>query len=299
MSRPVPAGVAGAVPIEARFFGVRGSTPCEGPRYARYGGHTSCVVLQAGDEPPVVFDLGTGLRVFGEEVAAAAGAFRGSVLLSHVHWDHVQGLPFFAPIHDPATVVDVVGPRHAEGPLGDVLDGIMRPPWFPFRARDVAGALRFADAGDDDFPLGDAKVRSRWIRHTGPTLGFRVEWHGAAVAYVSDHGPGVTDEPDLHVPAAVLDLCDGVDLLIHDSQHTCAEYADRRHWGHSTVDYAVHVARESGARRLALFHHCPSHTDDDLDALLLGAQDLGARLGVPDVLAARDGLRVRCGAGEA
>ncbi len=294
----MPAGVAGASPPSVRFYGVRGSTPCEGPRYERYGGHTSCVALEVDDEPPILFDLGTGLRVFGEDVAQRQAvpprAFTGTVLVSHLHWDHVQGLPFFAPLHHPSTVLDVIGPRHDEGSLAEMFDGLMRPPYFPFRPRDVAATLRFSDAGDDDFLIGDAKVRSRWIRHTGPTLGYRIEWRGVSIAYVSDHGPGVTDDADDFVPRSVLELCDGVDVLIHDSQHTFAEFGPRRHWGHSTVDYAVHVARESGAHSLAMFHHCPSHSDDDLDRLLVSAEDLGARLGVPEVYAARDGLRVDC-----
>ena len=118
--------------------------------------------------------------------------------------------------------------------------------------------VRFHDTGDDDFPIGLAKVRSRFVRHVGLTLGFRVEWGGRSVAYVPDHGPGCCpDDPDDYVPHDILELCDGVDLLIHDAQHTPDEYEPKRHWGHSTVDYAVHVARESGAKQLVLFHHDP------------------------------------------
>jgi phosphoribosyl 1,2-cyclic phosphodiesterase len=278
--------------LKLAFHGVRGSTPCEGAQYARYGGHSSCVSLEVAGQPPVVFDLGTGLRPYGE-VHGAQRPFRGTVLLTHLHWDHVQGLPFFAPLHHAATVLDVHGPRQTEGPLARVFAELMRPPFFPIRPEGLAGEVRFHDTGDDDFPVGLAKVRSRWVRHVGPTLGFRVDWNGASVAYVPDHGPGCCpDDPDDYVPAEILELCDGVDVLIHDAQHTAEEYGPKRHWGHSTIDYALHVAREAGARRLVLFHHDPSHRDDDLDVIAVASADRAAEVGGPDVVTAHEGLEM-------
>jgi phosphoribosyl 1,2-cyclic phosphodiesterase len=280
----MPGGVA------VRFWGVRGSTPCEGPRYERYGGHSSCVSVEADGQAPVVFDLGTGLRSYGEQIA---GQFNGSVLLTHLHWDHVQGLPFFVPLHCPGSAVDVYGPRQEGGPLADVFAELMRPPFFPIRPRDLGGDLRFHDTGDDDFPVGHAKVRSRWVRHVGPTLGFRLELNGVSVAYIPDHGPGcVPDHADDYVPHEVLELCDGVDLLIHDAQHTVEEWGPKRDWGHCTIDYAVQVAREAGARKLALFHHDPAHGDDMIDDIRRDANDLASRIGAPEVVAAYEGLRV-------
>lgn len=278
--------------IRIGFHGVRGSTPCEGPQYQRYGGHSSCVSLEADGQHPIVFDLGTGLRAYGERLGGVH-PFHGAVLLTHLHWDHVQGLPFFAPLHDPETTLDVHGPRQLEGSLSDVFAQLMRPPFFPIRPDGLAGRVDFHDTGDDDFPIGLAKVRSRWVRHVGPTLGFRVDWNGLSVAYVPDHGPGCCpDDPDDHVPHEVLELCDGVDVLIHDAQHTDAEYSVKRHWGHSTIDYALHVAREAGARQLVLFHHDPSHGDDALDLMAAETADRAWRRGGPDVLAAHEGLEL-------
>jgi len=276
--------------IRVLFSGVRGSTPCAGPQYARYGGHSSCVVLEAEDSPPVVFDLGTGLRPYGER---GHGEFHGSVLLSHLHWDHVQGLPFFTPLHREGATLDVFGPRQLEGPLGEVFAEMMRPPFFPILPTQLAGDICFHDTGDDDFPLGGAKVRSRWVRHVGPTLGYRVDWNGISVAYIPDHGPGCNpDDPDDYVPHEVLELCDGADLLIHDAQHTTHEYEPKRHWGHCTVEYAVHVARESGAHRLALFHHDPVHDDAQLDVIGATAGDHSAEVGGPEILTAYEGLEL-------
>lgn len=288
------------------FYGVRGSTPCDGNAYARYGGNTACVAVHAlasdpagepdtapADDAPIIFDLGTGLRPLGEDLLARGGGAHASVLLTHLHWDHIQGLPFYRPLHADESSIDIYGPRQTDASLYEVFSRVMGPPFFPIRPEQLVGSVRFHDAGDDHFPVGTAKVRSRWVRHTDPTLGFRLDWHGTSIAYISDHGPGChPDDPDDFVPLDVLELADGVDLLIHDSQHTCEEYEYQRHYGHSTVDYAVHVARESGAKKLALFHHCPTHVDDDLDRLFAYARDLSAATGGPDVVAAQEGLTI-------
>ena len=276
--------------VRVVFNGVRGSTPCSGDEYVRYGGNSSCVAVEADGAPPIVFDLGTGLRPYG---LRNEGDFHGSVLLTHLHWDHVQGLPFFTPLHREGSTLDVYGPRQTEGPLGEVFTRMMQPPFFPIEPKQLAGDVRFHDTGDDDFPVGTAKIRSRWVRHVGPTLGFRVEWNGVSIAYVPDHGPGCSpDDPDDYVPHEMLELCDGVDVLIHDAQHTHEEYGPKRHWGHCTIEYAVRVARESGARKLVLFHHDPAHGDDDLDRILKAAQDHAAAENAPDVIAAYEGLEL-------
>lgn len=286
--------------LAVTFHGVRGSTPCDGDYLARYGGNTSCVSLECEGQPPIVFDLGTGLRNYGSALVESgrADGFHAAMLLSHLHWDHVQGLPFFVPLHCPDTLIDVYGPRQQDGPLGEVFAGMMRPPYFPIRPDQLAGHVAFVDAGDDDFPVFDAKVRSRWIRHVGPTLGYRVDWHGVSVAYLSDHGQACGgDHPDDHVPDEVLELCDGVDLLIHDAQHTPAEFEQKRHWGHCTVDYAIHVAREAGAKTVALFHHDPAHGDVVVDALERVAQDTSAAVDGAEVIAAAEGMVLRFPAG--
>ncbi len=275
--------------IRIVFNGVRGSTPCAGPEYARFGGHSSCVAIETDNGPPILFDLGTGLRPYSSRWE---GDFHGTVLLSHLHWDHVQGLPFFTPLHRGGSTLDVFGPRQEEG-LGHVFGQLMRPPFFPITPEQLMGDVRFHDTGEDDFPVGGAKVRSRWVRHVGPTLGFRVDINGLSVAYVPDHGPGCNPEhSDDYIPHEMLELCDGVDVLIHDAQHTRAEYERKRHWGHCTVHYAVHVAREAGARRLVLFHHDPSHSDDDIVAIERSASEYSAHIGGPEVAAGYDGLEI-------
>ncbi len=279
---------------QVNFWGVRGSTPCDGHQFDRYGGNTSCVEVAVPGHEPILFDLGTGLRNLGEhlEQTGQREGYRATVLLSHLHWDHIQGLPFFAPLAAGGGSVQIIGPHQPEGPLADVFRGVMQPPYFPITPEQLLGQVAFDSVGREDFAHQGAKIRSRWVRHTDPALGFRVEIEGTSVAYLSDHGPGtVPTDPDDYVPDDVLELCDGVDLLIHDAQHTSEEYETKRSWGHCTVEYAILVGRLAGAKELALFHHCPSHGDDRMDTILRDARDLVARTGGPEVFAAHDGMR--------
>ncbi|MBI2169892.1 MAG: MBL fold metallo-hydrolase [Actinobacteria bacterium] len=274
--------------MDVTFYGVRGSTPCDCREQERYGGNTSCVALEAPGETPIIFDLGTGLRYFGTG-QPTDGTFTGAVLLSHLHWDHVQGLPFFVPIDRPGARLDVYGPEQEDGPLGEVFTGIMRPPYFPVTPYELRGSIDFHDCGDSEFEIDGRRITSRWVRHNGPTLGYRVDWNGHSVAYIPDHGPGtVPDDADDHVPRRIHELCDGVDLLIHDAQYSIEEYEQKRHFGHCTIQYAVHVARECGVRTLALFHHDPYHDDATLDELL-GVARSAAGSSV-EVIAAHEGL---------
>jgi phosphoribosyl 1,2-cyclic phosphodiesterase len=274
--------------LRITFYGVRGSTPspCESNR--RCGGNTSAVVLDRDGADPIVFDLGTGLRLWAE-TQPLDGSFRGSALVTHLHWDHIQGLPFFAPIDRVGASLDIYAPEQVGGPVEQVFGDFMRPPYFPVQYADLRGDIRFHDVADVDFEIGSAKVKVRSVPHVGPTVGYRVDADGVSVAYISDHQAPLTLDS---VADSVLELCDGVDLLIHDAQYTPQEFAIKAHWGHCTTDYAVLVAKEAGARRLALFHHDPSHGDDFIDQLERCAQLLGRQCKIDEVFAAREGLAV-------
>jgi phosphoribosyl 1,2-cyclic phosphodiesterase len=251
------------------------------------------VALESPGHAPIVLDLGTGLRFWGETLDQDP-LFVGSALVTHIHWDHVQGLPFFLPALTPGTCLDVYGPPQPEfGTLAEAFDQFIRPPFFPVTARDLLGDLRFHDLWDTDLELDGAKVMVRPVPHIGPTSGYRVEMGGATVAYVSDHQMPLDGS---HVVAdSVLALCDGVDLLIHDSQYTVDEFPAKAHWGHCTVDYAVHVAKEAGARRLALFHHDPTHHDDAMESILAHARQIARGSAVVEVVAAHEGMVVSFG----
>lgn len=269
------------------FFGVRGSCPCPSPSHDRYGGNTACVALTVDGEPPILFDLGTGLRVFGK-TQPTDGTFRGTALVTHIHWDHVQGLPFFPPADRSGATFDIYGPVHEEGTLAECFDAFMRPPYFPVRCCDLRGEYRFHDIGESRLTIGGAEVLVRKVPHTGPTLGYRVTWDGATVAYVSDHqAPASLDS----VPDGVLELAAGADLLIHDAQYTRAEFAEKPHWGHCTTDYALRVAAEAAAKCLVLFHHDPAHTDPEMDDLVAQTRALAGAHG-PEVLGAAEGMKL-------
>ena len=280
--------------LNVSFFGVRGSTPCPCDANRRYGGNTSCVALESPGHDPIVLDLGTGLRFWGETLDQSQ-PFRGSALVTHIHWDHVQGLPFFTPVLKPGACFDVYGPPQADvgGTLGDAFGEFMRPPFFPVTTKELLGDIQFHDVWDEDLELDGAKVKVRPVPHVGLTNGYRVEMGGAVVAYLSDHQ--MPEDMSHTVSDHVLELCDGADLLIHDAQYTVEEFPGKSTWGHCTVDYAVHVAAEAGARRLALFHHDPTHHDEFVDDLLAHARKLAKGTGVEEVVAAHEGLVVSFG----
>ncbi|TML10557.1 MAG: MBL fold metallo-hydrolase [Actinobacteria bacterium] len=279
--------------LDVTFYGVRGSTPCSDERSMRYGGNTSCVLLQVAGQDPIILDLGTGLRYFGDVFSRTATApFRGTALVTHLHWDHVQGLPFFHPLHTPGAHLDIVG-NGGERSLSDAFGEFMTPPYFPIRVDDLTGNVSFRDIHDETIVVGDAIVTARSVPHVGATNGYRINWAGASVAYVSDHQQPRDDRT--LVADAVLELCDGADLLIHDAQYTDDEFADRSHWGHCTIEYAIEVARQAKVRALVLFHHDPSHHDDFLDGVSADASQRSAQLGLGTVFTAYEGLRITLG----
>lgn len=271
------------------FYGVRGSTPCSSPDLHRYGGNTSCVVLEAENDDPIVFDLGTGMRPWGADFQSDE-PFTGTALLTHLHWDHVQGLPFFAPIHRPGSSLDIYGPCTDEKCLSEAFDTFLNPPFFPVHCSELIGDVRFHDMVNDDFTIGSAQVKCRPVPHVGLTNGYRVEWGGRSVAYMSDHQEPVGKPTE--VADSVLELADGVDVLIHDAQFTEAEFAERSHFGHCSIRYALEVAHQAKAKQLVLFHHDPMHNDDMIDQLLAEAQEIAKGLDVGSVVAASEGLKL-------
>jgi ribonuclease BN (tRNA processing enzyme) len=278
--------------MRATFYGVRGSFPAPTAANRRYGGNTASVALEVDGQPPILLDLGTGLPQFDPSAGRRDGQpFRATALVTHLHLDHVQGLPFFPPVHQAGTELDVYGPRQASGSLRAAFAGLVEPPYFPLPLDEILGDLRFHEVCNDELRIGEAAVSVRPVPHLGPTVGYRVHWDGGTVAYVSDH-----QAPKDHdvVDDAVLELCAGVDLLIHEGQYTPEEFEAKADWGHCTIDYAMRVAVQAGARRLCVYHHDPWRTDDDLDRLIETAR-AGPAGGKVDVLAAAEGMTLTVG----
>lgn len=275
---------------------MRGSTPCPSEETRRYGGNTSCVALETPGSEPIAFDLGTGLRRWGHAVPRDS-VFRGSALVTHLHWDHVQGLPFFVPILASGARLDVYGPTQDGESLNEAFRRFICPPYFPVTIDQLYGKIQFHDVTTEDLELDGAKVLVRPVPHVGETNGYRVEMGGASVAYLPDHQ--MPFDGSHEVGDDVLELCDGADLVIHDAQYTEAEFAQKPHWGHCTVDYAIFVAREAGAKRLALFHHDPTHDDDKMDEILRHAQDVASSTPLSEIIVAYENLTVSLQDGEA
>jgi len=282
--------------VNVTFYGVRGSCPCSGDRYRRYGGNTSCLVIGIEGDEPLIVDLGTGLRDLGtdfsKESRATGAPLQASALLTHLHYDHILGLPFFGPLQDPGSRLTIHGPAQANGSLKDALHAAVQPPVFPVHMDQFGGDIVMIDTRDEDFSIGSAKVMARSIPHAGITLGYRIEAEGRSIAYLSDHqapldGRSISD--------AVLELCHDVDLLLHDGQYTDEEFSTKANWGHSTVTFAVRVAAESRAKRLVLTHHDPSHDDSDLDRMLSLARSLPEATGIEDVSLARESHSIDLG----
>ncbi|MDQ6837515.1 MAG: MBL fold metallo-hydrolase [Actinomycetota bacterium] len=272
------------------FCGVRGSTPAPGAQFARYGGNTSCVALAHHDgDPSLVLDGGTGLSTLSGLLEGRP--FRGTVLLGHLHWDHTHGLPFFPAGDRPDSEVTVLIP--AQGDAEVVLERAFSPPHFPITPSQLRGRWRFAGLEAGSHRIEGFDVVAADIPHKGGrTFGFRVSDEGRSVAYLSDHWPvdvGEGDDGLGEYHEAAMTLAQGVDLLIHDAQYTAAEFATRRDFGHSAVEYAVGLAERAGVGRLALFHHDPSRTDDQIDALVAACQ--GGRTAVQG---AAEGVVIDC-----
>jgi ribonuclease BN (tRNA processing enzyme) len=266
--------------------GVRGSTPAAGSAFVRYGGNTSCVALcHDGAPPSLILDSGTGIR----RVSALLSGepFRGTLLLGHLHWDHVEGLPFFTSGDHPDSEVDLYMP--AQGDAEAVLGGLMSNPYFPITPAELRGTWRFNALEPGEHKFEGFSVMALDIPHKGGrSFGYRISDGSSTVAYLSDHspttiGPGPDGLGEYHPNA--MTLADGCDVLIHDSQYTDAELPQRILWGHSSSGYAVGLAEAAGAKQLLLFHHEPSRTDEAIDQIVDSFADVP-----PLVSAAAEGM---------
>lgn len=260
--------------MHVRFWGTRGSIPKPGRDTLRFGGNTSCVEVQTAADTLVIIDCGSGLHGLGQALAhAGKPALKGHILISHTHWDHIQGIPFFAPFFVPGNEWDIYAPKGLGQSLQDTLAGQMQYAYFPVQLDQMGAKIRYHELIEGDFQLGDVSVRTRYMNHTAVTLGFRLEADGTSLVYASDHEPF-----SRHLASGKGEIlgqdrehCEflaGADLVIHDAQYTLNEYAGKMGWGHSTVEYAVAMCRAAGAARLALTHHDPLRTDRAIEEIV-------------------------------
>ena len=256
--------------LTVRFWGVRGSTPTPQAGWLGVGGNTACVEVRAADGTRVVLDMGTGARGLGYALAAEAAGEPGAthVLLSHFHWDHLQGLPFFAPLYIPGQTVRFYAATETDR-LGEFLRGQMAFPYFPVPFPDLAAATEAVEIeAGIAFEVGPMTIRPFPVYHPQGAHGFRIEAGGAVVVYATDyeHGSPAHDE-------GLREVSRGADVLISDAQYTPSEYDLRKGWGHTTWERAADLAAEVGVGRLFLFHHDPAHDDAALDRICEQARE--------------------------
>jgi phosphoribosyl 1,2-cyclic phosphodiesterase len=295
--------------MQITFWGVRGSYPVPGAATVRYGGQTSCVEIRSESGGCLIVDAGTGLRALGQKLSREGGVPRQfHVLLSHVHWDHIQGLPFFEPAYIPGNRIAVYALLTAADELDQVIGGITRHEFFPMPLERVPAQFQFIEVKPTiELLIEDFQVLPIALNHPFGAVGYRVDVDGIAMAYVADTAPFTEVLHKQHFLSGLEQLSTddlsslqtmrenlitalrGVDTVIYDTHFLPDEYKRFPHYGHSTPDQALEICAESGVRRLVLYHHAPSHSDDQMDEVAATYLQLGERVGI-EVVTSYEGL---------
>lgn len=253
--------------MNVTVWGTRGSLPSPGPANNHFGGNTSCIQLTHGDNL-IILDAGSGIRRLGKVIPPDVS--RIDILLTHLHLDHIMGLGFFGPLYNPNIKVNIWGPACYREKLQARLTRLLSPPLFPIRLHDLPCHLNLIEIDESEFQIGNLTIKSEFVCHPGPTVGFRIEKGQQVLTYLPDHEPRLGSSNYPHEPewTSGFNLAKGADLLFHDAQYTPDEYAPRVGWGHSTVKDTMAFAEMTGVKKLLLFHHDPSHSDEQLREML-------------------------------
>ncbi|MBI5177946.1 MAG: MBL fold metallo-hydrolase [Nitrospinae bacterium] len=291
--------------MKLQFWGVRGSIPAPGPDTAHFGGNTSCLHLMAEGQPAIILDAGTGIRKLGIELLRNHKDKKEiHLLFSHTHWDHIQGLPFFAPLYIPGFSIHIYGPVHYEKSLEHILDQQMEYTYFPVRVAELQAKISYHELKEESFNIGDITVRTKYLNHPVLCLGYRFERNGKAIVYCTDHEPYYNflgeDDGGEEVNMVVedqnnrlKDFIRGADLLVMDTQYTEEEYPSHQGWGHSSTVHNVGLIANCGIKRLAMFHHDPDRTDADEKKIVELMRRLGKDAGLDvEIFGAREGLSI-------
>jgi phosphoribosyl 1,2-cyclic phosphodiesterase/CheY-like chemotaxis protein len=289
--------------MRVRFWGTRGSIATPGPSTVRFGGNTLCVELITNTGERLIFDCGTGMRPLGIELNhSVPRPMRATILLSHTHWDHIQGFPFFTPLFVPGNEFTICASEGIGSSLANVLAGQMEFTYFPVKLDQLPAKIAFRELSEGQHNINGYGVKTQYLNHPASCLGYRVETDGVVVVYLTDHEPFSDTLWRSDAPSGLLDsilhagdrrhaeFMRGADLVIHDSQYTPSEYQKKKNWGHSTYEYAVEMAVAAGVRHLALIHHDPLHDDAAVLEIERRAIDLAeASTARPHVFCAYEG----------
>jgi CheY-like chemotaxis protein/L-ascorbate metabolism protein UlaG (beta-lactamase superfamily) len=265
------------------YWGVHGTLPTPGDAYVRYGGNTPCVSVEIGDEPITIFDCGSGIKRLSDAIMSRAGAqrFSARIFISHTHWDHINTIPFFAPLYIRGNQIDVFGPHQGDLTIASAISAQMESVYFPVTVREFGARLVCRDLREERLEFGPLKIDTMLLSHPGTCLGYRLSARGRTLCYVTDnelYPPGSPRHNSRYVEHLTA-FVKNADLLITDTTYRDSEYPSKVDWGHSAVSQVADLAARAKVKRLHLFHHDPDQTDDDIDAKLAEMREALARLG--------------------
>jgi phosphoribosyl 1,2-cyclic phosphodiesterase len=292
--------------MKIRFWGVRGSIPSPGPQTVRYGGNTTCIEVRSDAGELIILDAGTGIFPLAQTLLKELPV-RANVFITHTHWDHIHGLPFFIPFFIPGNSVRIHGAYDVISSQGieQIMNVQMQYSYFPIREAELKARIEYQTLEiGEAVQIGDATITNTLLNHPVIDFGYRVDCNGKSMFFTGDHEPwfNIYDEGDegyAEFQALIEekqrhmdDTIRGVDVLIMDCSYTAAEYPNKKGWGHSTFDYAMELARRTGVKKLVCTHHEPTRSDDELEQVFTEAKERVARPGDPEIILSREGLEL-------
>lgn len=268
--------------IAVHYWGVHGTLPVPGPRYARYGGNTSCVSVDVGGEPLYVFDCGSGIKGLSDRIMTTPTTrFSARIFISHTHWDHINTVPFFTPLYLRGNQIEIFGPYQGNLTIERAISAQMESVYFPVTVREFGARLMFRDLREESLEFGPVRIDTMLLRHPGYCLGYKLTCRNRNICYITDNELYLPTHPqhDARYVQNLANFVRGADVLITDTTYRDHEYPSKVDWGHSCVSQVAELAARAEVKRLHLFHHDPDQTDDDIDIKLNETRAALERLG--------------------